>query len=566
MTIKNSIKRGQGFDATSTWQCHFYEASLNDPDYLEVWCYTDQLSYEPGKTVNFHLSTTAKVISLAIYRDGGEQTLVHQHEVPGEFHETPDDYYEKGCGWPVGHRWQIPDDQPSGFYLVICKVRNEKGEVQEHEAGFFTRPVIGKPTADILLIAATSTWRAYNDWGGTSNYYGHCEQYSMGKSPRLSIHKPWAKGFLYTPKGAPRRAYGYTTHPGTIPRHPAFEFAFARGYSRCYASAGWASYERHFAHWAEQQGYRMDYATQTELHYHPELLNQYPCVVMVGHDEYWSREMRLAIDNYTETGGHFARFGGNFIWQIRLEDEGQTQVCYKDEAADKDPIVAEGKPHLLTSVWEDPTVGWKGAETVGLNGLCGQFAGNGHVAPRHNGGYTVYRPDSWVFKGTDLCYGDQFGSQAKIFGYEVDGLDYTIQYGLPEPTYRDGAITGTQILAMGLAGNLEVDHGHKGSVLVHSSQDIEGIAMCRYGETTPELIDAAGRGNGMIVLCPRGKGQIFNAGSCEWVAGLQRKDADTQIVTRNVLNQFTSKNSRENMCLPVGASLFTRLAEQVLHD
>ena len=90
--------------------------------------------------------------------------------------------------------------------------------------------------------------------------------------------------------------------------------------------------------------------------------------------------------------------------------------------------------------------------------------------------------------------------------------------------------------------------------------------MCRYGETTPELIDAAGRGNGMIVLCPRGKGQIFNAGSCEWVAGLQRKDADTQIVTRNVLNQFTSKNSRENMCLPVGASLFTRLAEQVLHD
>ena len=61
------IKRGQGFDATIP---HFYEAPLNSPDYLEVWCYTDQLSYEVGEEVQLHLNTTAADISLGICRDG----------------------------------------------------------------------------------------------------------------------------------------------------------------------------------------------------------------------------------------------------------------------------------------------------------------------------------------------------------------------------------------------------------------------------------------------------------------------------------------------------------------
>ena len=33
-------------------------------------------------------------------------------------------------------------------------------------------------------------------------------------------------------------------------------------------------------------------------------------------------------------------------------------------------------------------------------------------------------------------------------------------------------------------------------------------------------LDKVKRGNGMIVNFPRGKGEVFHAGSCEWVAGL----------------------------------------------
>ena len=61
------IPRGQGFDATNA---EFYEVPLEDPDYLEVWCYTDKISYLPGEEVHFHTSTTAKEFSIEIIQDG----------------------------------------------------------------------------------------------------------------------------------------------------------------------------------------------------------------------------------------------------------------------------------------------------------------------------------------------------------------------------------------------------------------------------------------------------------------------------------------------------------------
>ena len=308
------MKRGQGFDATLA---HFYEAPMNDPDYLEVWCYTQSLSYEAGETVNFHLSTTAAQVSLEVIREGGQNTTVHNAtKISGKQYPTPESFYKAGCGWPVGYSWKIPEETNSGFYLVICKVENDKGEIREHEAGFFVRPKVGQPKAKLLLIAATSTWIAYNDWGGTSNYVGFCDDMVAGKSPKLSIHRPWAKGFLSLPGGAPRKVHDYKVRPGDIPRYPPIEFAYTRGYSKFYANAGWASYEKPFAQWAEQQGYTLDYATQHDLHQRPELLNSYACVITVGHDEYWSRDMRLALEKLYRTRGKLCPLW----WQLLLAD------------------------------------------------------------------------------------------------------------------------------------------------------------------------------------------------------------------------------------------------------
>ena len=42
----------------------------------------------------------------------------------------------------------------------------------------------------------------------------------------------------------------------------------------------------------------------------------------------------------------------------------------------------------------------------------------------------------------------------------------------------------------------------------------------------------------MIVSFRRGQGEVFHAGSVEWVAGLLRRDPQVERVTRNVLARF----------------------------
>ena len=60
-----------------------------------------------------------------------------------------------------------------------------------------------------------------------------------------------------------------------------------------------------------------------------------------------------------------------------------------------------------------------------------------------------------------------------------------------------------------------------------------------YGEATDETLEKVKRGSGMIVEYRRGAGRVFNAGTCEWVAGLIENDCFVERITRNVLDEFT---------------------------
>ena len=526
------IPRGQGFDATSA---EFYEAPLEDPDYLEVWCYTDKVSYLPREEVHFHTSTTAKEFSIEIIRDGQAPKTVHKvDKLPGKINPLPADFYENGCGWPVSYSWRLPRDLPSGFYMIISRVTNEAGERREQEHGFLSVQPSPAGTQRSCSCRPSALGRPITIGEASITIWGIiCPMISPSHRDFRSIDP-----LLAASSGRLRVRPASPIIPNSIPVYPVIDFAHTRGYSKWFSNCGWATYERPFVTWAEQNSFPLDFATQLDLHYSPELLDKYKCVVLVGHDEYWSWEMREAIDHYVERGGHVARFAGNFAWQIRLEDEGRTQVCYKELAGQKDPILKTDRKRHLTSLWEDPQVGWPGAETFGLNSNYGIYAHVGVNVPRGTGGFTVYRPEHWAFTGTDLYYGDDFGANARIFGYEVDGLDYTFRDGEPFPTFNDGARETTEILAMALASNKESDHGHRGTIFYYGDGS-EGIARIRHGGVTEETRKSGARGNGMIVTFTRGKGTVFHAGSCEWVAGLKFKDYCTETITRNVPNRFT---------------------------
>jgi hypothetical protein len=518
---------------------NFFESTGAAPPGNAIWCYTDQVSYTTGETVELHVSTTANTFHIAISRDGYSPQIVYEKGgLRAAFTPAPVDASVSGCAWPVALKISIPSDWRSGGYVVQITGQKSGFSDSVHHHIFILRPKPATCTARLLLVASTCTWNAYNDWGGSNAYEGITGATGDQFSPQLSIQRPFSRGFVWLPLGAPRIPLRDAPLPGAVPRYPHMEWAYANGFSKKYASAGWASYDRHFVHWLESQGIAVDVIAQQDLHSEPDILSAYACVAFVGHDEYWSWEMRDAVDRYVENGGKAARFAGNFLWQIRLQKAGTIQICYKYRAHDEDPVRLTAESRRLTSAWEDPVVARPGVDTFGLNALRGMYAGWGTACPRGPGGFTVYRPEHWAFESTDLYYGDLLGADAKIFGYEVDGLDYGFRAGLPYPTEADGAPDTLEIIAMGLATMAEADHRHAGSLFFLGEDDLTFAATITEGSATPAACAKRRHGSGMIVAFQKGKGAVFHAGSCEWVAGLIRRDPAVEQVTRNVLNRF----------------------------
>ena len=310
------------------------------------------------------------------------------------------------------------------------------------------------------------------------------------------------------------------------------DYARANGISKKYASSGWAAFERPFALWCEAQGIPLDCFTQHDLHADPQLLDGYPRAVIVGHDEYWTWEMRDHLEAWLDRGGQLARFGGNFFWQTRLSPDLTTQTCYKTRAEAEDPL---GSTDRLTSYWDHPQAGRPAVATMGLTGSMGVYAGWSRCAAHGAGGFTVYRPDHWSLKGTGLGYGDVLGASSKIFGYEVDGIDYETRKGLPHAAEGTGLEGELTIVGLSPATTLSHHTGPHDMDYFIGTLDAEEVAQTIYGEITPETLGLASRGNGCMAEYRRGRGAVYNAGSCEWVAGLIARERPVEVVTRNIL-------------------------------
>ncbi|RWC70425.1 MAG: hypothetical protein EOS30_20040 [Mesorhizobium sp.] len=522
---------------------HYYEWPGMDGERGEIWCYSDRFSYRAGETVTLHVSSTAPSFSMTITRDGGIEAKVFETSgIASRWQDSPDQCSAEGCGWESSFEFRVENDWPSGAYRVTLTADGRDGKpIQSHHI-FIVSPQPGKKPGRVLQVAATGTWLAYNTWGGSNHYQGITGPDRDQYSPIVSTQRPWCRGFAVLPADAPRVPLAVAVPPKTVPRYPHMEWALATGHSKKYASSGWASYDSHFFRFAERAGYDADLTSQHDLHFSPEILDGYDCAVFVGHDEYWTWEMRDAVDFYVERGGHAARFAGNFMWQTRLEDEGRRQVCYKYRARAEDPAYRGGDVTRATNSWEAPEIGRPGAATFGLNATRGLYAGWGGCAPRGVRGFPVYRPEHWAFAGTGIYYGDLLGADSHVYGYEVDGLDFEIRGGLPYPTATSGAPDGLQVLAVGMASQVEESADIPVEDQFLTDEDGRFSAETLFGDRSDANLEKVKRSNGMIVNFPRGTGEVFHAGSCEWVAGLLRQDPMVERVTQNVLDRYLGKS------------------------
>ncbi len=475
-------------------------------------------SVVPGEPVILHVSTDAPAFDVEVARDGHTRDVVWSAAgIAGALHATPPNASANGCGWPETLEVPTGGDWASGYYAVTLTAGDERAD-----AFFVVRPRPDAP-APILLVLSTSTWNAYNDWGGLSLYTG---------GTRVSFERPLAPGFLVKPEPHRRKMQ---PEPDREARW-FFHWAEALGLSVWSGGAGWWNWERPFLAWAEGNGYAVDVAVSQDLELHPEILEGHRLFLSVGHDEYWSWGMRDALDAFTGADGNAAIFGGNMcFWQVRFEDDHRAMTCFKYRA-DEDPVVGTPGERFMSGVWSDRRIGRPEPSTTGLTFTRGGYSRYGLGVPRGSGAYTVWRPEHWAFEGTSLRYGDELGRADSIVAYEVDGCDFTLVDGLPVPTGDDGAPAGLTVLATAPARLWSQQE--QPSRYAHEPGELENTAMAVFGDDWRAQIHRVSNNHACIATFTRpGGGAVFNAGVTDWTDGLG--DPAVARVTRNVLDRLS---------------------------
>ena len=154
-------------------------------------------------------STTAIRYSLEIARDALElEVLFTRAGLPGQRHQTPPDASVAGCGWPESFEFQHSPGLALGRVPGHLPHRNRRRwQLVEQHHMFFLRSNRSARQNRLLLVSATGTWCAYNNWGGSNHYEGITgpdgNQFLAGCFP-CSARLP--RGFVVLPDEAPRAA------------------------------------------------------------------------------------------------------------------------------------------------------------------------------------------------------------------------------------------------------------------------------------------------------------------------------------------------------------------------
>src|SRR5215510_733422 len=380
----------------------------------EVEAYGSALSVWPGEILTiFARSSTGEEMQGRVFRKGWYNGLRACAKTPwlnvpgkkrnGEPQPTPKPDPVTGlveCQWESSLEIPIPLDWVTGIYLLKLVGKNTGKQ------SFVPFVVRDDSSSDLLMQLSVTTYAAYNGWGGKSLY------------PHNSIGAPAVMVSLNKP------------------------FAY-NGNASNYPGAGEVSrWELPLATFLEKNGFDVSYCTNIDTHQDPEMLLKHKAFLCVGHDEYWSWEMRANVTRARDNGVDLGFFSGNTCyWQIRFAADSRgtpnrTIVCYKDRALTHDPYMNDGDPdhrRLVTVRWRDFPVLMPEDALLGVMYL-------GHYQGSSNLQFTSgIEHIPWLSRGTGLVGGSAlFG----LVGYEADSF-----HGIAGSVEGGHAPAGTRILA-----------------------------------------------------------------------------------------------------------------------
>jgi hypothetical protein len=206
----------------------------------------------------------------------------------------------------------------------------------------------------------------------------------------------------------------------------------------------------------------------------------------------------------------------------------------------RDPVYDTDRVAELTSIWSDHLIGRPENHMTGVSFARGGYHRIGKVVAAGAGGYTVHRPDHWLFDGTDVGYGDLLGAGATVVGYECDGCDFTYRDGLPHPTGDDGTPTTFEILGTAPAAHFTRDTAVRPPARGQPSE-LEFIASRLFNTRDADARRRIEHGHAVLgTYTSAGGGTVVTSGSTDWAHGLAARDPQIEQITRNVLDRLST--------------------------
>jgi hypothetical protein len=349
----------------------------------EIMGYADATSVNRGSVIDFKISLAQagnyniEVFRLGYYGGAGGRLLHSSGTQSGRAQPacriTNAATRLIECSWSTSYTLQVRNNWTSGFYVAKL---TRSGSGRESQIWFVVRDDSSR--SEVLFQSSFTTFLAYSNFGSADRHSLYDFNSTGGRRAlKVSFDRPFGQ---------------VTTDQNR------YDNVF--------------DYEHSMIRWMESQGYDISYVTNLDVHENPNQLSNHRVFLSVGHDEYWSEEMRNAVEQALDRRVNLGFFSANTgYWRVRFESASngganRVMVCYKDPLA-ADPIA--------------PTYLWRGPQNSRPeNALMGVMYTGDDSYDRYGGAdFIVANSSDPYYAHTGLRNGDRLPG---LVGFEWDSL------------------------------------------------------------------------------------------------------------------------------------------------
>ncbi|NDJ24006.1 DUF4082 domain-containing protein [Nostoc sp. B(2019)] len=464
----------------------------------EIAGYASATSVNKGESLDIKVSLgqagqfTIDVYRLGYYGGTGGRLIATSGPLNGTTQPACTKDIDTGlveCNWATSYVLQVSNNWTSGIY--VAKLTDQATSKIAH-VWFVVRD--DSSTANILFQSAVSTVLAYSSTGGQSLY----TMYSIGgqRAFKVSYDAPFSQA---------------TDQQSTQPDTPL-------------------RWEYNMVRWLESQGYDVTYTDSMQVHTNAQKLLNHKVFLSVGHDEYWSKEIRDHVEAARNAGINLGFFSANTCyWRVRFESStvaaGQVKpdrvmACYKQDWA-LDPVAQQQGPSAATNKFR--SVQNQRPENALLGVMYGSDLGNTYGGAN----FVVTNSGDSYYANTGLQDGDQLNL---LVGYE---WDFVVNNG----SSPAGLVTLSQspITPSSLLPNFDEPPGEEA---LPANQDFTKSYSARYTASSGA--------------------KVFASGTIQWAWGLDsdgvspaREDIRVKQITVNILESMGARPQTPNANLIV---------------